>query len=132
MLRLHLFLLFLLTSNSLSQTDVKNITTTFSSAEELDVESIVNTMVHEIEVEKISEEMEVKQEDEEDDDKHIEEEEKEDDLKELNSEVTTPESESDEESTIREFENSRSLLSAAWKELGDAEVAADEVKRRIA
>ena len=131
MLRLHLFLLFLLTSNSLSQTDVKNITKTFSSAEELDVESIDgNTMVHEIEVEKISEEMEVKQEDEEHE--HIEEEEKEDDLKELNSEVTTPESESDEESTIREFENSRSLLSAAWKELGDAEVAADEVKRRIA
>ena len=62
----------------------------------------------------------------------ITQEEKEDDLKELNSEVTTPESESDEESTIREFENSRSLLSAAWKELGDAEVAADEVKRRIA
>ena len=131
MLLLHLFLLFLLTSHSLSQTDVTNITTTSSSAEDLDEESIDgNTM--KIEVEKLNEEKEVKQEDEEDDDKHIEEEEKEDDLKELNSEVTTPESESDEESTIREFENSRSLLSAAWKELGDAEVAADEVKRRIA
>merc|ERR1712062_179972 len=85
-----------------------------------------------IEVEKLNEEKEVKQEDEEDDDKHIEEEEKEDDLKELNSEVTTPESESDEISTVKEFETSRSLLSAAWKELGDAEGAADEVKRRLA
>ena len=133
MLLLHLFLFLLLTSHSLSLTDVTNITTTSSSAEELDEESIDgNTMVQEIEVEKISEEMEVKQEDEEDDDKHIEEEGKEDGRKELNSEVTPPESESDEESTIREFENSRSLLSAAWKELGDAEVAADEVKRRIA
>ena len=133
MLLLHLFLFLLLTSHSLSQTDVTNITKTSSSAEELDVESIDgNTIVQEIEVERINEEMEVKQEDEEDDDKHIEEEEEEDDLKELNSEVTTPESESDEISTVKEFETSRSLLSAAWKELGDAEVAADEVKRRIA
>lgn len=46
--------------------------------------------------------------------------------------MTTPESESDEVSTVKEFETSRSLLSAAWKELGDAEVAADEVKRRLA
>ena len=131
MLLLHLFLFLLLTSHSLSQTDVTNITTTSSSAEDLDEESIDgNTM--KIEVEKLNEEKEVKQEDEEDDDKHIEEEEKEDDLKELNSEVTTPESESDEISTVKEFETSRSLLSAAWKELGDAEVEADEVKRRIA
>merc|ERR1712223_477997 len=89
-------------------------------------------MVHEIEVEKISEEMEVKKEDKQEDEEHIEEEGREEDLKELNSEVTTPESESDEESTVKEFETSRSLLSAAWKELGDAEVAADEVKRRLA
>ena len=129
MLLLHLFLFLLLTSHSLSQTDVTNITTTSSSAEELDVESIDgDTMVQEIEVERINEEMEVKQEDEE----HIEEEGKEDGRKELNSEVTTPESESDEISTVKEFETSRSLLSAAWKELGNAEVAADEVKRKIA
>ena len=32
---------------------------------------------------------------------------------------------------MKEFEASQEALSAAWKELGDAEVAAEEVKRRL-
>ena len=56
--------------------------------------------------------------------------EEEDDIVESVNEVEVQKQE-DGTDPMKEFEASQKALSDAWKELGDAEVAAEEVKRRL-
>ena len=60
--------------------------------------------------------------------------EEEEDMIESVNEVVQKQEDGQEVSTdpMEEFEASQKALSDAWKELGDAEVAAEEVKRRLA
>ena len=100
-----LHLLLFLFSTSLSQTPPGNVT----SGEDLDVETLDGETVEE----EIGEE---------------------DDITESENEMVIDQKDGEgiTSDPMGAFEASQKALSEAWKELGDAEVAAEEVKRRVA